>query len=223
MPDFRYPFKDAVITVSNVGEDRTGRQRGVVAVQTPDLAGFIALPREQGLFEDRDWAKLVVDAAGRNGHNRSGWLARTQQVRAALWEDLKQGTITLERLAETDVAAVGPLPEIVWQGIFKQYRATAGPTTEAPDVFHYFCLAVGMGATLGRRAWVHHAVPLFPNFYVALVGRTGMARKDTARSRVNRMLQELHYDQNENEDPQFLILPGIGATTPRRGPHPAPR
>ena len=55
-----------------------------------------------------------------------------------------------------------------------------------------------------------HARRLFPNFYICLVGRTAITRKDTARCRAQRLLNDLHSEENP-ENPQFQILPGIGS------------
>ena len=102
------------------------------------------------------------------------------------------------------------LPEDVWQGLYGDYRDLVAGTTEAPDNYHYACFAVALGATLGRRIHVYHARRLFPNFYICLVGRTAITRKDTARYRTQRLLNDLHSEENP-ENPQFQILPGIGS------------
>jgi hypothetical protein len=102
------------------------------------------------------------------------------------------------------------LPEDVWQGLFWDYRDMVAGTTEAPDNYHYVCFAQTLGATLGRRIHIYHARRLFPNFYICLVGRTAITRKDTARYRAQQLLNDLHSEENP-EDPQFQILPGIGS------------
>ena len=110
---------------------------------------------------------------------------------------------------ETHSVPLPPFPEEAWVGLFAQYRDLVANTTEAPDVYHFFCFAVTSGATLARRVFVYHAVPLYPNWFVALVGRTGITRKDTARARASRLLQELNAD--DSEDPKFIMLPGVGS------------
>ncbi len=112
-----------------------------------------------------------------------------------------------------EVGAIAPvleLPEDVWQGLFRDYRNLVAGTTEAPDNYHYVCFAQTLGATLARRIHVYHARRLFPNFYICLVGRTALTRKDTARYRAQRLLSDLHSEENP-EQPQFQILPGIGS------------
>jgi len=103
------------------------------------------------------------------------------------------------------------LPETVWRGLFDDYRRLVGPTTEAPDTYHFWTFAAVLGATIGRRAYVEHAVHLYPNFFIVLVGATGLARKDTAVSRGIRLLLDLHRQDAEVEAPRFEYLPGIGS------------
>ena len=110
---------------------------------------------------------------------------------------------------QSEALTLLPFPTTAFNGLFQEYRSLVAPTTEAPDVYHYFAFALTFGATLGRRRFVYHAGPLFPNFFLALVGRTGTARKDTARSRANRLLNELNLD--DSEEPIFTNLPGVGS------------
>jgi len=118
--------------------------------------------------------------------------------------------ITEELGAEEAPPPTAELPEGVWRGLFRDYRDLVAGTTEAPDNYHYVCFAQTLGATLGRRMHVYHARRLYPNFYICLVGRTAITRKDTARYRAQRLLGDLHREENP-EDPQFQILPGIGS------------
>lgn len=111
---------------------------------------------------------------------------------------------------EGDLYSLPQLPEDVWSGLFSDYRATVAQTTEAADVFHFGCFAQVMGATLARRLHVYHARRLYPNFNVALVGRTAVSRKDTAWSRARPLLDRLHTDLDA-ENPVFQIIPGIGS------------
>ena len=77
------------------------------------------------------------------------------------------GGITLHPdtdISEDAAPVTPPFPDATWTGLFREYRDIVGPTTEAPDVFHYFGFATTFGATLGRRRYVYHAVKLSPNF-----------------------------------------------------------
>ena len=87
-----------------------------------------------------------------------------------------------------------PFPEKAWRGIFAEYRKLVGPTTEAPDTYHFWLLALALGLVLGRLLSVYHARLLYPNFFIVLVGPTGWARKDTAWSRIEGALKALHAD-----------------------------
>ena len=135
-----------------------------------------------------------------------------QEVRKVVTSVYRYG----EPIEEPEEEQVQPLlvtpelPEEVWQGLYGDYRDLVAGTTEAPDNYHYACFAVALGATLGRRIHVYHARRLFPNFYICLVGRTAITRKDTARYRAQRLLNDLHSEENL-ENPQFQILPGIGS------------
>lgn len=210
MTEHIYRFEDAVFTVSNIGQGRAGQHVGLVAVQTLDRAGYLAAPRSIRLFDARDWDRLMLDAAARNGLDRAAWRARGELVRIGLASDLASkvsGTIDQD-IVGAERPLVPDFPTSAWTGLFRDYGDIVGPTTEAPAVYHFFTFALGFGACLGRRLFVTHAVPLFPNFFVALIGRTGVARKDTARARIRRLLTELN---TQGDDSRFLMLPGIGS------------
>jgi hypothetical protein len=166
------------------------------------------------LFDERAWDRLMVAAAAKNGLNQAAWRMRGQLVRVGLAADLQASEVDIVDAVDDSEQAdpmVAAFPEAAWTGLFADYRDAVGGTTEAPDTYHYFTFALGLGACLGRRLFVYHAVPLYPNFYVTLVGRTGLSRKDTARSRINKLLSELNTVDASEEDPKFLMLPGIGS------------
>ena len=128
-----------------------------------------------------------------------------------VWQVLQYGEpIKEEPEEQAGLPPTPKLPEGVWQGLFRDYRNLVAGTTEASDNYHFVCFAQTLGATLARRIHVYHARRLFPNFYTCLVGRTAITRKDTARYRAQRLLNDLHSEENP-EEPQFQILPGIGS------------
>ncbi len=134
-----------------------------------------------------------------------------QEIRKVVISVYRYGEPVEEEPEEEAVASPMPgLPADAWQGLFRDYRDLVAGTTEAPDNYHYVCFAQTLGATLARRIHVYHARRLFPNFYICLVGRTAITRKDTARYRAQRLLIDLHSEENQ-ENPQFQILPGIGS------------
>lgn len=65
--------------------------------------------------------------------------------------------------------------------------------TEAPLIYHRWCAITGIGALLGRRAFVIHGHnKIYPNQYTMLVGESG-ARKDTALKGIRRLLVAADY------------------------------
>jgi len=108
------------------------------------------------------------------------------------------------------VPVVPDLPEIAWQGLFKDYRELVAETTEATDAFHYATFCQVLGLTLGRRIYVWHATRLYPNFYICLVGRSGLTRKDTCWTRASDILGRLNDTSlGSEESPPFRIVRGI--------------
>lgn len=71
-------------------------------------------------------------------------------------------------------------PETAWTGLFAEYRDLVGPTTEAPDVFHWCVLSQTIALGIGRKRYVTTPHPLFCNTYIVVIGETGDSRKSTA-------------------------------------------
>lgn len=117
----------------------------------------------------------------------------------------------IEEPEEESVRPIPKFPEGAWVGLFWDYRDLVGNTTEASDTYHYASVCQVMGTTLGRRLFVYHATRLFPNFYICLVGRSGVTRKDTSWRRASDILHRLHSEQDK-EDPVFDILHGLGSS-----------
>jgi hypothetical protein len=111
--------------------------------------------------------------------------------------------------APPDIKPSLVLPEIAWQGLFKDYLDMVGPTTEAADAFHYAAFLQVFGCTLGRRLHVYHAGRQFPNFYTCLVGRSGLTRKDTTWSRAEVVLNDLHAYPEDVDNPPFKSVRGL--------------
>jgi len=101
------------------------------------------------------------------------------------------------------------LPATAWRGSFADYRNMVAPTTEAADAFHYAAFLQVLGCTIGRRLHVYHADRQFPNFYVCLVGRTGLTRKDTTWSRAESVLRDLHASSGDDPSPAFKTVRGL--------------
>jgi len=121
-------------------------------------------------------------------------------------------TITEKTLPQAGQPDTNPanleFPNIAWQGLFQDYRDLVAETTEAADAFHYAAFLSVLGCTLGRRLHVYHATNLYPNFYICLVGRSGMTRKDTSIARSRDLLNRLHAEDTTTS-PSFRIVRGI--------------
>jgi Protein of unknown function (DUF3987) len=86
--------------------------------------------------------------------------------------------LPVSRLAEEDLSATS-FPESAWTGRFADWRDVVSASTEASleSLWSAFLLACGL--VIGRRVWRSTPRPLFPNFYVLLLGQTGDSRKST--------------------------------------------
>jgi hypothetical protein len=80
--------------------------------------------------------------------------------------------------------------------------------TEAPLIYHRWCAITGIGALLGRRAFVIHGHnKIYANQYVMLVGESG-ARKDTALRGIRKLLIAADYNTiaaDKTTKEKFLI------------------
>ena len=70
-------------------------------------------------------------------------------------------------------------PEVAWSGLFGEWRQMVAPCTEASleSIWGAFLLAAGM--VIGRKVWRYTPRPVYPNFYILLIGQTGDSRKST--------------------------------------------
>ena len=65
--------------------------------------------------------------------------------------------------------------------------------TEAPLIYHRWCAITGIGALLGRRAFIIHGHnKIYPNQYTMVVGESG-ARKDSALREIRKLLIAADY------------------------------
>ena len=64
--------------------------------------------------------------------------------------------------------------------IFYNYTEAHKNKTEAPMEYHVGILKGLLGASLGRRIYIAENRPIYPNSYIALIGRSGRARKSHA-------------------------------------------
>ena len=118
-------------------------------------------------------------------------------------------TITEKTLTKPATLSSLELPTAAWRGSFRDYRDMVAPTTEGADAFHYAAFLQVLGCTIGRRLHVYHAGRQFPNFYVCLVGRSGLTRKDTTWSRAEGVLNDLHVYPEDDPSPPFKAVRGL--------------
>ena len=95
-------------------------------------------------------------------------------------------------------------PEAAWRGLFGQWREVAAPCTEAPLENLWGAFLVAVGLMLGRNVWKESPRPLYPNFYMLLLGQTGDSRKSTVLWLAGELLRHVGEDVE--------ILTGIVST-----------
>ena len=72
------------------------------------------------------------------------------------------------------------IPQSAWHRVAKIYRNAVAGCTEASDNYHFAAFLVVAGSILGRTVSYHMPHPLYPNFFVALYGKSSKARKGTS-------------------------------------------
>jgi len=95
-------------------------------------------------------------------------------------------------------------PEAAWTGLFAQWRDTVVPCTEAALENLWSAFLVAVGLMLGRSIWKDSPRPLYPNFYLLLLGLTGDSRKSTVLWFAGELLRHVGEDVE--------ILTGIVST-----------
>lgn len=102
---------------------------------------------------------------------------------------------------ESETATI-VFPEAAWTGLFGHWRDTVTPCTEAALETLWAAFLVAVGLMLGRNVWKNSPRPLYPNFYVLLLGQTGDSRKSTVLWLAAELLRHIGEDDVE-------ILTGI--------------
>ena len=104
----------------------------------------------------------------------------------------------LTRIVETpesdDEEIAAGFPGAAWAGLFGKWRDTVAPCTEASleSLWAAFLLAAGL--ILGRSVWRSSPRPIYPNFYLLLLGQTGDSRKSTVLWFAEELLQRVGVD-----------------------------
>jgi uncharacterized protein DUF3987 len=120
--------------------------------------------------------------------------------------DSENTELPVLRLVEEDPeqTSKNSFPESAWTGLFADWRNAVSASTEASleSLWSVFLLACGL--VIGRRVWRSTPRPLFPNFYILLLGQTGDARKSTCLWLATEFLNRIGED--------FKSLDGIVST-----------
>ena len=82
--------------------------------------------------------------------------------------------------ASPSLLPIFPRQELLDDPIFRDTADAVKGRTEAPIEYHYAVLKALIGATLGRRIYIDGFKRVYPNFYVAIIGPSGEARKTSA-------------------------------------------
>jgi hypothetical protein len=131
------------------------------------------------------------------------WLVQERRVILAEL-NRRKGHWNGDKHAETEQPAsdeVPVLPSEAWSGLFGAYRNLVGSSTEAPDAYHWAVFLVSVGLLLGHNVWLNNPHPLRPNFFAALIGKTGTSRKSTALRFGEVLFEKIGHD--------IQILPGV--------------
>lgn len=156
--------KERVLVIADNDEEGISHAHAVKA----DLNGMVKQVRV-GIFPGAgkdltDW----VEAGGTAEQFRE-WIEEQFQK--------EEAPATAPAAVETPVPEV---PESAWCDMARKYRKAVADSTEASDNFHLASFLTVAGAILGRSVFYRMPRPLYPNFYTALVGKSGRARKGTA-------------------------------------------
>lgn len=80
--------------------------------------------------------------------------------------------------------------------------------TEPPTIFNRWCIIGGIGALLGRQAWIQHGhKKLYPNQYIMLVGESGSRKSTAIKVFLRPLLEEVGYKTiaaNKTSKEKFL-------------------
>lgn len=145
--------------------------------------------------EEHQAEQIFVSMLRGDAHRIRAELERRVNGQAQGRKDEPQG--------QTAGAAVA-FPEAAWTGLFAKWRDTVAPCTEAALESLWGAFLVAAGLTLGRNVWKESPRPLYPNFYLLLLGLTGDSRKSTVLWLAGELLRHVGGD--------IEILTGIVST-----------
>lgn len=112
--------------------------------------------------------------------------------------------IDVEEEEESESISSPKFPEAAWTGLFGQWRDIVAPCTEAALEYLWAAFLLTTGLALGRNVWIENPRPLYLNFYLLLLGRSGDSRKSTVLWFAAELLRQIGEDVE--------ILTGIVST-----------
>jgi hypothetical protein len=185
----KYPYPDALVIVTNYGQNKNGHWNGTVGVQPPDGKGWFVAPREMGLFDEKDWALLAVAAAAKNGKNRTEWIERGKEVRIGLHDDLVNGASASTANAPASwpdilpLPADAPVPHLspdLLPDALRGWFVDIADLACFPLEFVAIPAFIGLGAVVGRAMGIkptqYDDFIAIPNLWGAVVGRPGVMK-----------------------------------------------
>ena len=190
----------------------------LLAFYTQDQTQIDRLYRGSRLFRDKWDEKHYGDGATYGERTIRKAIAGATETYSGKAEGDKsqkwpQGASQVEKIIEEEAdakdlepagVAVRNFPEAAWTGLFRRWRDIAAPCTEAPVESLWGAFLVAAGLILGRNVWRSSPRPLYPNFYLLLVGQTGDSRKSTVLWLAEELLQRVGGD--------VAIIKGIVST-----------
>jgi hypothetical protein len=94
-------------------------------------------------------------------------------------EELATGLSSGEKIVPGTEDEPETFPQEAFTGIFYRWLDQLRQVTDAPVEYLWAALLLAIGIIIGRRASVSNPRPLYPNFYVLLLGPSGSSRKST--------------------------------------------
>ena len=98
---------------------------------------------------------------------------------------------TVDERESSSEEIIKEFPSVAWSGLFKRWREIAAPCTEASLESLWGAFLIAAGLILGRTIWRSSPRPIYPNFYLLLLGQTGDSRKSTVIYLAEQLLQRV--------------------------------
>ena len=157
----------------------------LLAFWAQDQAQLDRLFRRSALCRDKwnqrhgttTYGTRTIEKAWSDQHYSGESSRHDHNARHKTVEPLQDGDLPVSCLEEPE--STTEFPEVAWTHLFARWRDVVAPCTEAALENIWAALLVAAGMTIGRNAWRESPQPLYPNFYLLLLGATGDSRKST--------------------------------------------